>query len=139
MDSQTIAPDTLTARADHSRFVQRSRRRYAPDLASLPAGLPTSEIIGELIEALRAAGRPLPQAMRVARQLVLERLAVLDVEHAAPMQDITCAMTQLAETTLDLALAQAQSEHDVRYGAPLNAAGQRIDFWVVGNHHFGCG
>ena len=71
MDSQTISSDSLATRADHSRFVQRIRRRYASDLASLPPGLPTGGVIAGLIEALRTAGRPLPQAMRVARQLVL--------------------------------------------------------------------
>ena len=88
MDSQTISSLDLVAHADHSRFVQRIRRRYAPDLASLPPGLPTGGVVAALIEALRAAGRPLPQAMRVARQLVLERLAVLDIEQCAAMQDI---------------------------------------------------
>jgi hypothetical protein len=41
-------------------------------------------------------------------------------------------MTELAEATLDLALAHARRELDARYGEPLNEAGQRIDFWVVG-------
>jgi len=120
------------ARADHSRFVQRIRRRYADELALLPAGLPRREVVTALIGTLQAAGRTLPSAMRVARQVVLERLAVLDVEHDAPLADITCAMTELAESTLDLALAHAQAELDARHGAPRNAAGERIDFWVVG-------
>ena len=33
----------------------------------------------------------------MARQLVLERLAVLDVEQGAAMEDVTLAMTALAE------------------------------------------
>jgi len=125
-----IAPSP--ALADHSRFVQRIRRRYAQELPLLPAGLPRREAITDLIERLMAAGRPLGAALRVARQLVLERLAVLDVEHDAAMGDITLAMTELAEATLDLALAHARVELDARYGEPVNEAGQRIDFWVVG-------
>ena len=113
----------LTARADHSRFVQRIRRRYEADLPSLPSGVPDVAAIAALVQRLQAAGRSLPSALRVARQLVLERLAVLDVEQAAPLQDITHAMTALAEATLELALARARSEADEKHGPPLNAQG----------------
>lgn len=122
----------LPARADHSRFVQRIRRRYAAELPLLAPGLPTRATIDALIECLRADGRPLASALRVARQLVLERLAVLDVELGAPMSDVTRAMTELAETALDRALAQAQADHDARYGVPRNPSRERIEFWVVG-------
>ena len=121
-----------TARADHSRFVQRIRRRYANELALLPPGRPDLQTIKALIERLNADGRPLASALRVARQLVLERLAVQDIEQGAAMVDITQSMTDLAEATLDIALAQAQADQDLRYGAPRNEAGLRIDFWVVG-------
>ena len=127
-----LPPLQLGARADHSRFVQRIRRRYAGELALLAAGLPTRASIDTLIDELLAGGRGLASAMRVARQLVLERLAVLDVEQGALMPDITRAMTELAEATLERALAQAQADHDVRHGAPRNDRGERIDFWVVG-------
>jgi glutamate-ammonia-ligase adenylyltransferase len=108
------------------------RRRFDAERALLPAGLPRRERIDALIDALLGTGRSLASAMRVARQLVLERLAVLDAEDGAAMEDITLAMTELAECTLDRALQQAFADHDARYGAPLNEAGQRIDFWVVG-------
>jgi [glutamine synthetase] adenylyltransferase / [glutamine synthetase]-adenylyl-L-tyrosine phosphorylase len=127
-----MTPDAAAAPAEHSRFVQRIRRRYAQELALLPPGLPRRDVVTALIERLQQAGRPLASALRVARQLVLERLAVLDIEFGATMQDITLAMTELAEATLDLALAQARRELDARYGEPLNESGQRIDFWVVG-------
>ena len=120
------------ARADHSRFVQRIRRRYAAELPLLAAGLPTRPLIDALIDRLLADGRNLASAMRVARQLVLERLAVLDVEQSASMIDVTRAMTELAEATLDRALAQARRDHDRRYGAPRNEAGVEIDFWIIG-------
>jgi glutamate-ammonia-ligase adenylyltransferase len=120
------------ASAGHSRFVQRIRRRYGTELALLEGGLPLRDNIDALIDRLQADGRGLASAMRVARQLVLERLAVLDVEHGASMEDVTRAMTELAETTLDRALAQAQIDADARYGAPRNEAGERVDFWVVG-------
>ena len=137
MGSSTLLPVSASgiktpATADHSRFVQRIRRRYGAELPLLAAGLPTRETIAALIDQLLAEGRKLPSAMRVARQLVLERLAVLDVEHAAAMPDITRAMTELAETTLDRALAQARLNADARYGVPRNEHGATIDFWVVG-------
>lgn len=120
------------ALAAHSRFVQRVRRRYGAELGSLAAGLPNRDAIDTLIERLLANGRALPSALRVARQLVLERLAVFDIERGAAMEVITGAMTELAEVTLNRALAQACTELDARYGAPRNAAGERIEFWVVG-------
>lgn len=122
----------LAARADHSRFVQRVRRRYGTELGLLPPGLPRREAMRALVETLRGGGRPLASALRVTRQLVLERLAVLDVEQGAPMEDITCAMTELAEVTLDVALAQALADQDQRFGAPRTADGRDIDFWIVG-------
>jgi glutamate-ammonia-ligase adenylyltransferase len=136
MGSELHPPDTsaapLRAAADHSRFVQRIRRRYATELPLLPPGLPDVPVITTLVQRLQADGRPLPSALRVARQLVLERLAVLDVEHAAPMEHITRAMTALAEATLEVALAAARAEEDARCGAPLDAEGRVIDFWIIG-------
>ncbi|MEO8123802.1 MAG: glutamine-synthetase adenylyltransferase, partial [Burkholderiales bacterium] len=128
---QPIAP-TQAARAAHSRFVQRVRRRYGDELARLAPGLPDRDSISALIASFQLDGRGLAAAMRVARHLVLERLAVLDIEQQAPMPDITGAMTALAETTLDLALAHARTELDARTGVPRNAAGEPIEFWVVG-------
>ncbi len=142
MDSESASAGTSTvanilqpagpARADHSRFVQRIRRRFDAERAFLPAGLPRRERIDALIDRLLAGGRTLASSLRVARQLVLERVAVLDIEENAPMEDVTLVMTELAEATLDRALVQAFADHDARYGVPRNAAGERIDFWVVG-------
>src|SRR5438093_8029832 len=120
------------ADAAHSRFVQRVRRRFANEVALLEAGLPDRGRITALIDRLLTRGHTLAAALRIARHLVLERLAVLDIECCAPMPDITGAMTALAETTLDLALTQAHSELETRHGVPRNAEGERIDFWIVG-------
>ena len=123
---------TPPARADHSRFVQRIRRRYAAELPLLPPGLPRRDTITALVGTLRDGGRPLASALRVARHLVLERLAVLDVEQGCAMEDVTLAMSELAEATLDLALAQAIADQAVRHGLPRTGAGADIEFWVVG-------
>ena len=138
MDSVAPAtPDTArvstpAASADHSRFVQRIRRRYAAELPLLAPGLPDDAVMRALVERLVGDGRPLPAALRVMRQLVIERLAVLDVEQGAPMTGITQAMTHLAEVALDIGVAHCRAELDAQYGAPRDAAGQDIDFWVVG-------
>ncbi len=72
-----------SAPADHSRYVQRIRRRYVAEVqafAQACPGVPRSADIAHLIERLQADGRDLPSSLRVARQLVMERLAVQDVE-----------------------------------------------------------
>jgi len=120
------------AKADHSRFVQRVRRRYADRLERLPPGLPDFATITALIASLEADGTPVMSALRVARQLVLERLAVLDIEQHADQAGITAAMTQLAEATLERAHAQALADIDPRWGVPRNAAGEQVEFWIIG-------
>jgi glutamate-ammonia-ligase adenylyltransferase len=120
------------ALAAHSRFVQRVRRRYAAELSLLPPGAPGEAEITLLVQRLRDGGRDLPSALRVARHLVIERLAELDIEQAAPLATVTASMTALAEAALELALAQAQAEADARHGAPLDGNGQRSQLWIVG-------
>ena len=129
------APATVPApavSAAHSRFVQRVRRRYPDELAWLPAGTPDFKQIGDLVQMLRDRGRELPAALRVARNVVIERLAVLDIEHGASLDHVTGSMTALAEATLELALAQALAEADQRHGSPLDDHGQRVQMWIVG-------
>ena len=126
------APTCGTALAEHSRYIQRVRRRYGDKLSRLPAGLPNFVTITALVAALEADGTPVMSALRVARQLVLERLAVLDIEQCADQADITLAMTHLAEATLERALAQALSEADPRWGVPRNEAGEQVEFWIIG-------
>src|SRR5690606_30513148 len=58
-------------------------------------------------------------ALRVLRQLVMERLVVLDCEQQAPLADITRAVTELAEIALDEACTLAFAELDDLHGAPL--------------------
>jgi len=120
------------AAADHSRYVQRIRRRYTAELPLLPPGAPDAAAITALVATLQAGGRALPSALRVARQLVIERLAVLDVEQHAPLETVTLAMTALAEATLEIALAAARADEDARGGPPLDEQGRVIDFWILG-------
>jgi glutamate-ammonia-ligase adenylyltransferase len=117
--------------AAHSRFVQRVRRRYAAELALLAPGAPNIEGLTQLLAALRQQ-RELASALRVLRQLVLERLAVLDLNERAPLAVVTGGMTLLAEFCLGEALAAAQAELQALHGVPRNAEGQDIAFWVLG-------
>jgi len=127
-----MSPPATFAAASHSRFVQRIRRRYAAELPLLPPGVPDAAGIAALVHGLRGRGHDLSTALRIARHLVIERLAVLDVEHGAALEVVTGTMTTLAEATLELALAQAQAEADERHGPPLAADGSRMDLWIVG-------
>lgn len=107
------------SRADHSRFVQRVRRRYPQELNCLPPGAPVHASMQVALARLRERGLPMPAALRVLRQLVLERLVVLDCEQGAALDDITRAVTELAELALDAACTLAFAELDTLYGAPL--------------------
>jgi len=118
--------------AAHSRFVARVRRRYAAELALLPAGAPRRPQMAQVYEALRARGDDTGTALRILRQLVMERLVVLDCECAAPLADVTRAVTELAEFALDAACRQAFEDLDARHGAPIALEGRRAQLWVVG-------
>ncbi len=134
--ANTSAITADVALASHSRFVQRIRRRYHNELPLLPPGVPSADTLQALISTLMAQGQDLPAALRVSRHLVIERLAVLDVEQHAPLEVVTSTMSMLAEVTLELALQQAHAEADERHGPALvqegPRKGQRIDLWIVG-------
>ncbi|WP_312567056.1 bifunctional [glutamate--ammonia ligase]-adenylyl-L-tyrosine phosphorylase/[glutamate--ammonia-ligase] adenylyltransferase, partial [Diaphorobacter sp.] len=79
-----------------------------------------------------ARGHDLGAALRILRQLVMERLITLDCDQAAPLSDITLAVTRLAELALDRACRHARAELDTRHGAPLGPQGQPVQLWIVG-------
>jgi [glutamine synthetase] adenylyltransferase / [glutamine synthetase]-adenylyl-L-tyrosine phosphorylase len=133
---------TAPARADHSRFVQRLRRRYGAEAVLLDAGVPTREAQLATLERLLGRGLELGAALRVLRQLVMERLVVLDCEQAADLTVVTRAVTVLAEIALDRACAQAEVELDGLYGAPMHqappaTAPTRARLWIIGMGKFG--
>ena len=147
----TATSDLAPARADYSRFVQRIRRRYAGELECLPPGAPVHETMQVALATLREQrSLDLPSALRVLRQLVLARLAVLDCEQQAPLEVITRSVTELAELALDAACNLAWTELDALYGAPIadlsrdselctlaenevpSDTPQRAQMWVIG-------
>ncbi len=129
------------ATAGYSRFVQRIRRRYASQMRLLPDGAPVRAHMEQTLQALRAEDMATGAALRVLRQLVLERLAVLDCDaepaRQTPLAVVTRAMTELAELALDVALLESQKTLDAAHGAPQGAEGssaqtKRAQLWVVG-------
>ena len=136
-----IAPDTAAlATSGYSRYVQRVRRRYASQIAYLPEGPPVRALMEATLRALQGDGLDTGAALRVLRQLVMERLAVLDCDgeqtNQAPLAVVTRAMTELAELALDVAIVASQQTLKASYGEPQYAgpdnsvANARL--WVVG-------
>ncbi|MEP6588070.1 MAG: glutamine-synthetase adenylyltransferase, partial [Polaromonas sp.] len=77
-----------SASSAYSRYVQRIRRRYAGQMPLLAAGEPVRATMQTTLDALLASGLETGAALRVLRQLVMERLVVLDCE--APTLPTSC-------------------------------------------------
>ena len=118
--------------AQHARFFQRLHRRYSAQLQLLPAGAPVRATMEQTVAALRAQGCDTGAALRILRQLVMERLIRLDCEAQAPLEVVTRAVTELAEVALDTACRQARQELDERHGAPRGPDGQPVQLWIIG-------
>ena len=131
-----IIPSSVPDLSTYSRFVQRVRRRYANELLVLPVGAPELATMQACFEALRQTHN-CADALRMLRQLVLERLVVLDCEQGADLNVITRAMTKLGEFTLDIAFHQAQAQLDASYGTPTTPSGARATLWLIGMGKFG--
>ncbi len=116
----------------YSRFVQRLHRRYSDVFHLLPPGVPNQETLTATLAALQTTGLDLSAALRVLRQLTLERLAQLDCARQADLTAVTHGMTALAEVTLDGAWQQVMADLDDLHGAPIKADGQRAEMWIVG-------
>jgi len=115
-----------------SRLVQRLRRRYGEQLRLLPAGVPSPQSLHTCYSQLLAIYPQTADALRVLRQLVMERLVVLDCEQQAPLSVVTDGMTWLAEYALDTALTEAVERVAVRHGLPRRADGAAAQLWIVG-------
>ncbi|MBU6225194.1 MAG: bifunctional [glutamate--ammonia ligase]-adenylyl-L-tyrosine phosphorylase/[glutamate--ammonia-ligase] adenylyltransferase [Burkholderiales bacterium] len=115
----------------YPRVVQRLRRRYAQELALLPTGAPTLEHLETGFNRLASTHEP-AVALRILRQLVFERLVVMDCCEQADLSSITHAMTDLAEFSLDIAFSQAESQLAKRHGKPQLFDGEAATLWIVG-------
>jgi glutamate-ammonia-ligase adenylyltransferase len=131
-----IIPPSLPNLSAYSRFVQRLRRRYANELHLLPEGAPVLATMQTCFDALRQT-HSCSDALRMLRQLVMERLVVLDCEQGASLDVITRAVTKLGEFTLDIAFHEAQAQLDASFGSPSTPSGTRAVLWIVGMGKFG--
>nr|WP_233249562.1 bifunctional [glutamate--ammonia ligase]-adenylyl-L-tyrosine phosphorylase/[glutamate--ammonia-ligase] adenylyltransferase [Limnohabitans sp. Hippo3] len=116
----------------YSRFLQRLHRRYPAELPLLPPGPPTRDSLSVAYAALQAKGLDTSAALRVLRQLTLERLACLDCSRQGDLAVVTHGMTWLAEVTLDIAWRQVMADLDALHGAPTKANGERAEMWIIG-------
>ena len=120
----------------YSRFVQRIRRRYEAQRSLLAPGEPGRASMQSALLALRAQGLDTAAALRVLRQLVIERLVVLDCEGPpagqATLNVVTRAMTELAELALDVAMQESRACLDAQYGAPQTGGDLPAQMWVIG-------
>lgn len=115
----------------YSRVVQRLRRRYAQELDLLPVGPPTPAHLQTCFNQLSSQHTP-AVALRILRQLVFERLVVMDCCEQADLSVITHAMTDLAEFSLDIAFCEAQLQLADRHGMPQVVNGKEAMLWIVG-------
>jgi glutamate-ammonia-ligase adenylyltransferase len=81
---------------------------------------------------LRSQGQSCGDALRITRQLTVERLLSLDCDHQLPLAQVTQAMTTLAEFALNTALADAQITLSETHGSPKTADGRCAQVWIVG-------
>jgi glutamate-ammonia-ligase adenylyltransferase len=69
--NRTASHNAVAATADHSRYVQRVRRRFAEEIGTLPAGAPDAPAIEQLIDRFVQQGHSLAAALRIARHAVV--------------------------------------------------------------------
>ena len=85
----------------------------------LPPGAPVRATMEQALQRLQQEqGWDLSAALRVVRQLVMERLMALDCAQQADLHTVTRGVTELAELALDRACAQVRQELDARHGRP---------------------
>lgn len=133
-----IPASTTSPAAAHSRFWQRLHRRYADMMDILPPGVPERSTMTHALQQLQTQRHlDLPAALRVLRQLVMERLMVLDCNQTADLAVITRGVTELAELALDRAYHHVRQELDARYGSPVSPDGLPVPLWIIGMGKFG--
>ena len=131
-EASATNPASFPDLALYSRFVQRLHRRYADVLPLLAPGAPNRDSLNAAFQALVTTGLDTSGALRVLRQLTMERLAQLDCTGQGSLEVVTRSMTWLAEVTLDIAWRQVVADLDVLHGVPTKSDGQRAEMWIIG-------
>ncbi|HWT38837.1 MAG TPA: bifunctional glutamine synthetase adenylyltransferase/deadenyltransferase, partial [Paraburkholderia sp.] len=131
-----------------SSYSHYASRAYAaqPDLASRVAALAAAPItrgrIDERLDALLGALRPTPDAQlsedalkKALRQLRAEVFCAVmerDLSRTADVAEVTGTMTDLAEATVQRAMAVVSADLEALYGEPRGSQGERLSLGVVG-------
>ncbi len=132
-----VEPATLLHQAAaYSRWLA-ARLTADPELAdALCASLDRPCTRAEMAERLKAADccdeAALGRALRRLRQWVLARLMVRDLAGLADLDEVTTAMTDLAELAVTAGLDLLHADLAGVYGEPLDSAGRPQRLLVVG-------
>ena len=102
-------PTDSFAAAENSRLFQRLHRRYQREMPLLPPGIPVRASMEHAYAGLQAQGHDVATALRILRQIVMERVLRLDCSQAASLADVMRTMTELAELALDTAYRHARA------------------------------
>ncbi|MGE8510282.1 MAG: bifunctional glutamine synthetase adenylyltransferase/deadenyltransferase, partial [Paraburkholderia terricola] len=137
--------DATLLSSNYSHYAARAvaaRPRLAAHVAALAAMPLTRERIDARFDALcaeaaGASGAPLTEdaLKRALRQLRTEVFCAVmerDLTGEADVAEVTGAMTDLAETTIQRALAVLSAELETLYGEPRGPQGERLALGVVG-------
>jgi [glutamine synthetase] adenylyltransferase / [glutamine synthetase]-adenylyl-L-tyrosine phosphorylase len=107
-------------------------------LAAAPLDAAAIEVI--LARECQAAPSDLPRALRRARRLVMLAVMERDLSGQADLQEVTRAMSSLADLAIQAALPEAHQELAPRFGVPYGAdTGKRQELHVVGMGKLGGG
>jgi len=131
-NSNCPEPHTTIKGVDYSRFVRRVRARYGALSDKLEPGLINIAILNRAFDSLIQIFTKPDDALRVLRQLALERIAYLDCECSKTLDEITAMMTVLAEWSLTKAFELSFDELSRKFGVPCNVVGQQAKFWIIG-------
>ena len=137
--------DATLLSSSYSHYAARSIAAR-PELAARIAALAAAPLVRERIEARfdelsasltgPAGGRPGEDALkRVLRQLRTEVFCAVmerDLAGRADVAEVTGAMADLAETTIQRAMAVLSADLEALYGEPRGPEGERLTLGVVG-------
>jgi [glutamine synthetase] adenylyltransferase / [glutamine synthetase]-adenylyl-L-tyrosine phosphorylase len=116
--------------SEQSRFAKRVRERYAHELAYLPPGLPQEAHLRCALERLQRT-HPLESALRILRQLVMQRLLSLDCDHGLGLKEVMLCICTLAQFALSRASEEARQVLAKQWGLPQTQSGEEAQIWVV--------
>ena len=137
-----MTPDAswLDQASRHSRYVRRLLARdAAPAPASLALPYSRARMEAELASAAPVDDDSLRRALRQLRARVMLHVMTRDLAGAAPLEEVTGTMTDLAEVCVQQALMRLHPWLAADYGEPLDAAGQPQDLVVVAMGKLGGG